>query len=50
MEKRYYASGLGLGSILALIISWSVNHSVFWAIIHAFFGWFYIIYYLLFIQ
>ena len=50
MENKYYVSGLGVGSIIALIISWSVNQSVFWAILHAFFGWFYVVYYLLFIK
>lgn len=38
--------GIGLGSVIAVVISWSVNHSVLWAIIHGFFGWLYVIYYL----
>lgn len=40
-------SGIGLGSILAIIISWSLNHSVLWAILHGLFGWLYVIYYVL---
>jgi hypothetical protein len=43
----YYSTGIGLGNIIAVVISWSVNHSVLWAIIHGIFGWFYIIYYLI---
>jgi hypothetical protein len=39
--------GFGLGSVIAVVISWSVNHSVLWAAIHGFLGWFYIVYYLL---
>ncbi|HJD60964.1 MAG TPA: hypothetical protein LFW14_00275 [Rickettsia endosymbiont of Degeeriella rufa] len=40
--------GISLGSILAIVISFNVNHSILWAIIHGFFGWFYVAYYLLF--
>jgi hypothetical protein len=35
----------GIGSIIAAIISYSTWHSVFWALIHGFFGWVYIIYF-----
>ena len=47
--SNYYYSGvgIGLGNIIAVVISWSVNHSVFWAIIQGFFGWLYVIYYLI---
>jgi len=39
--------GVGIGAILAMIISWSTYHSVLWAIIHGLLGWFYILYWLL---
>ena len=35
------------GSIFAVILSWALNHSIGWAILHFLFGWFYIIYALL---
>ena len=38
-------TGIGLGSILGVVLSWTRNKSILWAIIHAFFGWFYVIYY-----
>ncbi len=38
---------LGLGAVIAVIASWSRNQSVLWAIIHAFLGWFYVIYFVL---
>ena len=38
-------AGIGFGTALAITISWSVNHSILWAIIDGFFGWFYVIYY-----
>lgn len=41
-------SGIGIGAIVAAILSWSVNHSILWALVHGFFGWFYLIYYVIF--
>lgn len=38
-------AGISLGSALAVTISWSVNHSLLWAILHGVFSWFYVIYY-----
>ncbi|WP_324262468.1 hypothetical protein U4960_04950 [Altererythrobacter sp. H2] len=37
-------AGIGLGSAIAVAISWSLHQSIIWAIIHGFFGWFYVIY------
>jgi hypothetical protein len=33
------------GTVLAMIISFTVNKSVLWAIFHGIFSWFYVIYY-----
>jgi len=38
-------TGISLGSALAIAISWSVNKSILWAIIHGIFSWFYVIWY-----
>lgn len=38
-------AGIGLGSAIAVAISWSQHQSILWAIIQGFFGWFYVIYY-----
>jgi hypothetical protein len=40
-------SAITFGSALAITISWSIHKSVLWAIIHGFFSWFYVIYYVL---
>jgi hypothetical protein len=40
-------SGIGLGTIIAVVISWSQNKSILWVIIHGMFGWLYVIYYYL---
>jgi len=36
------------GSTIAMIISWSINKSIFWCIIHGMFGWIYVIYHAIF--
>ena len=36
-------AGIGLGSAIAVAISWSLHQSILWAIVHGFFGWFYVI-------
>ena len=38
-------AGISFGSALAIAISWSANKSLFWAIVHGLFSWFYVIYY-----
>lgn len=40
-------AGIGLGSAIAVAISWSLNQSIIWAIVHGFLGWFYVIYHAL---
>jgi hypothetical protein len=34
-------AGIGFGAARAIIISWSVNHSILWAIIQGFLSWIY---------
>ena len=38
-------AGIGLGTAIAVVISWAQNQSILWAVIHGFFSWFYVIYY-----
>jgi hypothetical protein len=40
-------AGIGLGSALAVAISWSIHKSILWAVVQGFFGWFYVLYYAL---
>jgi hypothetical protein len=35
---------IGLGGVIAVILSWTTWHSIGWAIIHGLLGWFYVIY------
>ncbi|MEO6066026.1 MAG: hypothetical protein ABIP49_09645 [Lysobacterales bacterium] len=40
-------SGLSFGSALAMVITWSANKSLLWAIVHGLLSWLYVIYYVL---
>ena len=46
-QPVYIAPGVGLGTIIAVVVSWSRNKSILWAIIHGILGWLYVIYALL---
>jgi hypothetical protein len=37
--------GIGFGTALAISISWSVNKSIVWAIVHGILSWLYVAYY-----
>jgi len=34
-----------IGSLFAIILSWTANHSIVWAILHCLFSWYYVVYY-----
>ena len=40
-------SGIGLGSAIAIVLSWHRNKSILFAIIHGILSWFYVIYFAL---
>lgn len=43
--RTVISKGVSLGSAIAVTISWSVNHSILWAILHGFLSWVYVLYY-----
>lgn len=45
LDITIFGTSIGLGSILAIVLSWTRNESILWAIIHACLGWLYVIYY-----
>ena len=47
-KKEVITGGISMGSALAMILSYSINKSILWAIIHGIFSWFYVIYFALF--
>ena len=47
VRKEIVSKGVGFGSALAIAISFTTHESVLWGIIHGFFSWFYVIYFLI---
>jgi len=37
----------GIGSVLAIVISYTAWQSIPWALLHGFLGWIYVIYYII---
>jgi len=46
-KQTIIKQGISFGTCLALVISWSVHKSIFWAIIQGLLGWLYVIYYVI---
>ena len=44
-SKAILDSALGVGSIIAVVASWSRNKSILWAIVHGLMGWIYVVYF-----
>lgn len=40
-------STLGFGAVLAMIMSWTANKAVLWALVHGLLSWAYVVWYLL---
>jgi len=40
-------AGIGLGSAIAVAISWSLHKSIVWAAIHGILSWLYVLYFAL---
>ena len=45
-KQEVVKSGMTLGSVLAIVISYVKWKSIGWAIVHGFFGWFYVLYFI----
>lgn len=46
MDKLNIISDITFGSVVAMICSWSINHSIPYLIVHGILSWFYVIYWL----
>lgn len=51
--QRYLGStvvryGIGYGAVVAMILSYSVNKSILWMLIHGWLSWLYVLYFALF--
>lgn len=39
--------GMTMGAVLAIVLSWSRNQSILWAIFHGIFSWLYVLWFAL---
>ncbi len=42
-RKEILRNGISFGSVLAIVMSWTMNKSIIWAIIHGLMGWIYVV-------
>lgn len=45
MKKEITVVGVGLGQVIAAILSFDLSGSILYAILHGILGWFYVVYY-----
>ena len=45
IRNSVISGGIGMGTVLAVVISWERNKSVLLAFLHGIFSWFYVIYF-----
>lgn len=45
MSNSGVSGGIGFGCVLAIVLSWTKNASILYAILHGICSWFYVIYY-----
>lgn len=47
MGIKMIKEGIGFGSVAAMILSYSLNHSVLWMLFHGLLSWLYVLYFVL---
>ncbi len=47
IQSAVVQEGVGLGTVIAVVVSWHRNHSILWAIFHGVCSWIYVIYFAL---
>lgn len=45
MHSTVIENGVGLGAVIAVVVSWHRNRSILWAILHGILSWIYVIYF-----
>jgi hypothetical protein len=46
-QRAVIENGVGLGTVIAVVVSWHRNRSILWAILHGILSWIYVIYFAL---
>ena len=45
IRRFFFGSGIGIGTVMAMILSWTANKSILLAIVHGICSWIYVVYY-----
>jgi len=45
IRRFFFGSGIGIGTVMAMILSWTANKSILLAIVHGISSWVYVAYY-----
>jgi len=46
IKQNVIKNGIGIGSVIAIVISWDRNKSILYALLHRILGWLYVIYFI----
>ena len=46
IKQNVIKNGIGIGSVIAIVISWDRNKSILYALLHGILGWLYVIYFI----
>lgn len=46
IKQNVIKNGIGIGSVIAIVISWDRNKSVLYTLLHGILGWLYVIYFI----
>lgn len=47
IKQTVFKNGIGIGSIIAVVVSWDRNKSILYALLHGVLGWLYVIYFVI---
>ena len=47
IKQTVVKNGIGIGSVIAIVVSWDRNKSILYAILHGIFGWLSVIYFII---
>ncbi|MCM5662468.1 hypothetical protein [Galbibacter mesophilus] len=47
IKQTMVKNGIGIGSVIAIVISWDRNKSILYAMLHGVLGWLYVIYFVI---
>ncbi|MEP0212061.1 MAG: hypothetical protein ABJD66_02520 [Cellulophaga sp.] len=47
IKETALKNGIGIGSAIAIVVSWDRNKSILYAILHGLLGWLYVIYFVI---